>query len=89
MTTVTITVTETIVYSKTYELAELEEYLGATLDGPDGEENFSGDLVEFIAAIQEEAHSYSTEHPGFAEDLERHGDVQGQVWEGVLDAAED
>jgi hypothetical protein len=79
MTTIRITVTETIVYSKEYELDELEEYLGVTLA-----DEHEGDLQEFIQAVQERAHNYSFSSAGFAEDLERHGDVQGQQWVGEV-----
>jgi hypothetical protein len=79
MTVIRITAVETINYEKDYELEELEEYLGKTLAG-----DFAGDVDEFVNAIGHKAHEYSVDSPGFAEDLERHGDVQGQTWSGEV-----
>lgn len=81
MRSLLIRATETIVYSKNYELDELEEFLDKTLDG-----DFNGDVQAFTQALYEEAHNYSAGGPGawFAEDLERHGDVQGQEWKGEV-----
>lgn len=72
---VRITATETIEYQGDYDLEELEEYLGRKLS------EFE-DLQAFVEAIQEKAHHYDPRSPGFAEHLERHGDVQGQEWVG-------
>ena len=74
---VVITAVETIHYSKEYDLVELEEYLGLSLD-----RDFDGRLDQFVSEIQEKAHSYPIDNPGFAEDLEENGDVQGQEWSG-------
>lgn len=70
MSQITILAVETIHYSQTYDLADLEEVAGVTLAECDG------DLSLFAETLQEAAGN----QPGFCEGLERHGDVQGQVW---------
>lgn len=77
MRKIRITATETIVYRRDFELDELEEFLGQDLD-----RDFGGDLQDFIGALQDEAHA--TTDSWVVTDLERHGDVQGQHWEGEL-----
>lgn len=67
-----ITATETTVYSKEYTVAELEEVAGCLL------EDFDGDLDAFI----DEVIDNSRDVEGFQEELERHGEVQGQTWVG-------
>lgn len=81
-----IVVTETTFYGKTYELDELLEYLNDGL--PPIEQVTFKDLdnsVEaLVDAVMSKAHSYDTRSPGFAEDLERHGNIGGQEWVGRI-----
>ena len=67
-----VTATETTVYSKEYTVEELEEVAGITLaDVDDDLDLFMDEVIEGAREIE-----------GFQEELERHGDLQGQVWEG-------
>lgn len=75
MATIRINVVETIHYSNDYDLEELEEFAGIKLDECE-------DLTEFAQHVQYEANNQ--ESGRFAEHLERHGDVQGQVWTGEI-----
>ena len=68
---------ETIVYEKEFELDELEEFLDLTLDT-----DYNGSLEEFVNDLRDEAHS--ARETWIVDSLERHADVQGQVWTGEL-----
>lgn len=84
---VVIEATETIVYSRMYELEELEEHAEITLEDVElavRSENTFPDaqpevirreaLDRFVYILQQNAGA------DFQSRLERHGDVQGQVW---------
>lgn len=73
--TITITISETVVYEREFTVFDLEAMTGKSLN-----DDFGGNAQEFVEYIQE----YGSAEGSISQMIERHGDVQGQVWTGVL-----